>query len=302
MSFGRVKRWLQTHSFPGFFKIPLWSIIVFVAAELKREDIFTRANAMAYSFFLALFPSIIFIFTLLPYIPVERLDEVLQQAIEDFMPANAHAFLLDTVQSIASIPRGGLLSTGFLLALFFASNGMLTMMRGFEKAHRVTFKERSYLQKRWVAVALTLLVGLAVLASGILIVGGNKVIQFVFGQDRSIPWLFTTIRWLAVVFLFYSVISMIYRLGPPLRRKFTLLSPGGTLATLLCLFTSAGFSAFINQYGAQDKLYGSLGALIVMLVWMQLNCFILLAGFELNASIAVNRDLRQIKRKRSQGT
>ncbi len=287
---------MKSHSLPGFFRIPLWDVFEFLAGELKREDIFTRANSMAYSFFLSLFPSIIFMFTLLPYIPVPNLEEVIKRSIQEIMPVNAHAFLFEAVENLTSIPRSGLLSLGFLLALFFASNGMLTMIRGFEKSYEVSFRERNFLRKRGVAISLTLFLGLALLVSGTLIVGGNRVLSFIFGTGHELSFFISLVKWSAILLLYYSVISVIYRFGPPLKRKFRLLSPGGSLATLFCIVTSVAFSYFIDNFGTQSKVYGSLGALIVILVWMQLNCFILLAGFELNASIAVNRDLRQRKR------
>jgi membrane protein len=288
---------MRSHSFPGFAKIPIWDVLTFLEGELRREDIFTRANSMAYSFFLSLFPSIIFMFTLLPYIPIDHFDEIINRTIRDIMPVNAHAFLFDTIESITSIPRGGLLSIGFVLAFFFASNGMLTLMRGFEKSHEVSFKERNFIKKRLIAIGLTSYVGLAFLLSGTLIVAGNYILSFIFGAENEKTFLITMVKWLAVLFLFYSVISVIYRFGPPLRRKFRLASPGANLATIFSILTSVGFSYFVDNFGTQSRVYGSLGALIVMLVWMQMNCFILLAGFELNASIAVNRDLRLRKKE-----
>jgi membrane protein len=286
---------MRLHSFPGFFGIPMWDVFTFLMGELKREDIGTRANSMAYSFFLSLFPSIIFMFTLLPYIPIENIDEVIRNSISQVMPVSAHAFLFETIESVTSIPHGGLLSLGFVLALFFASSGMLSLMRGFEKSHEVSFKERSFLQKRGIAIGLTIFVGLSFLISGTLIVTGDKLISFLFGGQQYL-FVASLIKWFAILVLFYSVISMIYRFGPPLKRKFGMMSPGTTLATLVSLFTSVAFTYLIDNFGTQSRIYGSLGALIVILVWMQMNCFILLAGFELNASIAVNRDLRQRKK------
>lgn len=288
-----LRKWMRAHSMPGFFGIPIWDVFVFLLGEIKKEDISTRANSIAYSFFLSLFPSIIFMFTLLPYIPIEDFDEVIKRSIREFMPVNAHAFLFEAIESLTSIPRGGLLSIGFILALFFASSGMMTLMSGFEKSHEVTFKNRSYFRNRMIAMSLTIFVGISFLTSGTLIVAGDKVISLLF-DTRQYAVLAGLIKWLAILFLFYSVISMIYRFGPPLKRKFRLLSPGTTLATLVSLITSVTFTYLIDNFGTQSKIYGSLGALIVILIWMQMNCFILLAGFELNASIAVNRDLRQI--------
>ncbi|MCB0665130.1 MAG: YihY/virulence factor BrkB family protein [Saprospiraceae bacterium] len=286
---------MRTHSLPGFFGIPIWDVFIFLVNELKREDIVTRANSIAYSFFLSLFPTIIFMFTLLPYIPIHDLDEVIKSAIRQIMPVNAHAFLFETVESLTSIPRGGLLSVGFVLAVIFASSGMLTLMRGFEKSYDVSFKARTFFAKRGIAIGLTSFVGLSFLISGTIMVTGDKLLLLLFGSDEHL-FIVSVIKWLSLLVLFYSVISVIYRFGPPLKRKFGLLSPGTTLATVVSLITSAAFTYIIDNFGTQSRVYGSLGALIVILVWMQMNCFILLAGFELNASIAVNRDLRQRKK------
>lgn len=286
---------MRTHSLPGFFGIPIWDVFIFLVNELKREDIVTRANSIAYSFFLSLFPTIIFMFTLLPYIPIHDLDEVIKSAIRQIMPVNAHAFLFETVESLTSIPRGGLLSVGFVLAVIFASSGMLTLMRGFEKSYDVSFKARTFFAKRGIAIGLTSFVGLSFLISGTIMVTGDKLLLLLFGSDEHL-FIVSIIKWLSLLVLFYSVISVIYRFGPPLKRKFGLLSPGTTLATVVSLITSATFTYIIDNFGTQSRIYGSLGALIVILVWMQMNCFILLAGFELNASIAVNRDIRQRKK------
>ncbi len=268
--------------------------MVFIIAELKKDDIVTRSNSMAYSFFLSLFPSIIFMFTLLPYIPIDNFEMVIQQAIRNIMPENAHGFLFESIDSIMSIPHGGMLSIGFLLALIFASNGFDTLLQGFEKSYQVSFKRRNFFKKRLIALGLTVFVGFMFLISGVIIIAGNKILGLLFDQAATEgfnPYLFATIKWVSILVLFYGVISVIYKFGPPLKRKFGWVSPGTTLATVFCLLTSVGFSYFIDNFGTQSRIYGSLGALIVMLVWMQLNCFILLAGFELNASIAVNRDL-----------
>ncbi len=290
---GELKGWAKETSFPGFFNIPLWDVLIFLIEELKKEDILTRSSAMAYSFFVSLFPAIIFLFTLLPYIPVDDFELVLENTIRDVMPNSAHAFLLEAVDGIMSLPHGGLLSLGFILALFFASNGLATMMRGFEKSYSVSFKSRSFIRKRTIALLLTVFVGIMVLVSGAIIIAGNWLLGLVFDTEESegaIYYLIGFIKWLSVFILYYGVIGVMYKFGPPLKRKFGLFSPGTTLATLFCLVTSVGFSWIMDNFGNQSQIYGSLGALIAMMIWLQLNCFILLAGFELNASIAVNRD------------
>ncbi len=285
-----ARKWMRSHSVPGFSGIPIWDVFIFLIEEVKKEDLTTRANSMAYSYFLSLFPTIIFMFTLLPYVPIENFDEIIKREIREVMPVSAHAFLFEAVEDLTSIPRGGLLSLGFILALFFASSGMLTLLRGFEKSHEVSFMTRNFLRRRSVAILLTFIVGISFLVSGILMVGGNKLISLLFVTEYS--FFAGLIKWVAIFVLFYSVISMIYRFGPPLRRKFGLMSPGANLATLVSFTTSVAFTYLIDNFGTQSRFYGSLGALIVILIWIQMNCFILLAGFELNASIAVHRDLK----------
>lgn len=293
-----LTRWAKHTSLPGFFKIPIWDIMVFLIGELKKEDIVTRSESMAFSFFLSLFPAIIFMFTLIPYLPVEDIDSVIRTAIHEVMPDNAHAFLFETVDSITSIPRGGLLSLGFILALIFASSGLTTMIRGFEKSYSVSFKERSFIRKRGIALGLTLFVGLCFILSGVIVVAGNRILGLIFDEDAdswTTVFLFGSIKWLAILFLFYSVISVNYKFGPALKKRIALISPGTTMATVGTLLTSILFSYVIDSFGTTNRIYGPLGSLIIMLVWMQINCFILLAGYELNASIAINRDLRTAK-------
>ncbi len=250
---------------------------------------------MAFSFFIALFPAIIFMFTLVAYLPIPNFDQVIRAAIHDVIPENAHAFLFETVDEIRSIPRGGLLSLGFILAILFASNGFMTMIRGFEKSYEVTFKARKFVRKQGIAIGLTLLVGVLFLVCAILIISGTQILGLLFDESAESGinrYVFQFLRWGALFFLYYSIIAVLYRFGPPLYTKFKFFSPGTNLATLLSLIISILFTYAINNFGTQDRIYGPLGALIVMLLWIQINCLILLIGFELNASIAVNRDLR----------
>ncbi len=294
----QLSEWAKQRSLPGFAGIPIWDVLTFIVEELKRDDIVTRANSMAFSFFLALFPSIIFIFTLVPYLPIDNFEEVMRNSIQELMPVNAHELLFEMVENIRSIPRGGLLSVGFVLAIVFASNGMTSMMRGFEKSYEISYERRHFLKKRGIALWLTLLVGILFVVSAGLIIGGNMLLDLLLdhsGKNNLDFYALQLLRWTVIVFLFYSIISSIYRFGPPLKRKFGLFSPGTTLATFTSILTSIVFSMVIDRFGMQSRVYGSLGALIVMLIWIQINCFILLVGYELNASIAVNRDLQQLQ-------
>ena len=290
----RILEWSKTHSLPGLSRIPLYKLLVFIDHEVKDDALVTRANSMAFSFFMSIFPAIIVMFTVLAYTPLyENFDVVLQEAIHEIMPGSAGQMLFKTVQDIATIPRSGLLSFGFVLSIWFASNGMLSMMRGLEKDYRTTFKRRTEIQKRLIAIQLTFLVAVVLVASVVLVIMGNTILHFVFQYikaDLLTRWSFLAFRWVVVLLLFYATFSTIYRYGSSTHRRISFFNPGALLATVLSIVSSWGFSFYVDNFGNYNKVYGSIGTLIVLMVWLQLNCMILLIGFELNAGIAVLRD------------
>ncbi len=295
----RIVDWTKTHSLPGLSRIPLYNLLIFIDKETKEDAIVTRANSMAFSFFMAIFPAIIVLFTLLAYTPLyENFDDVLRESIHEIMPGSAGKLIFKTIEDIATITRSGLLSFGFILAIWFASNGMLSMMRGLEKDYSATFKRRTPFEKRLIAIQLTFLVAFVLVASVILVILGNIILNFVFQYfkaDMITRMILFSFRWVVVLLLFYTTFSTIYRYGSSTRRKISFFNPGAMLATLLSVFSSWGFSFYVDNFGNYNKVYGSIGTLIVLMIWIQLNCMILLIGFELNAGIAVLRDRRQLE-------
>ncbi len=293
----RIVNWTKVHSLPGLSRIPIYNLLIFIDKETKEDAIVTRANSMAFSFFMAIFPAIIVLFTLLAYTPLyENFDDVLRDSIQEIMPGSAGKLIFKTIQDIATITRSGLLSFGFFLAIWFASNGMLSMMRGLEKDYSATFKRRTGFEKRLMAIQLTFLVAFVLVSSVVLVILGNTILQFVFQYikaDLLTRLTLLVFRWVVVLLLFYSTFSTIYRYGSSTRRMIPFFNPGAMLATLLSLVISWGFSFYVDNFGNYNKVYGSIGTLIVLMIWIQLNCMILLIGFELNAGIVVLRDRRQ---------
>ncbi|MEZ4951489.1 MAG: YihY/virulence factor BrkB family protein [Saprospiraceae bacterium] len=302
-----LRTWVKEHSLPGFFDVPIYDVVIFLINETKRFDLISRANSIAFSFFLALFPTIIVIFTMVPFFSdyilsffgftTQHFLEVVQVEIRQVLPGEQGVGiqLYETIADLATKPRTDLLSIGFFLAIFFASNGMLAMMRSFDKSHLKTFKRRNFLRKRWIAIVLTLIIGLLSISSVLLIILGRTLIDYLSSFITSDT--FATIglillRWLAVLGLVYFGIGVIYRYGAATYRKFSLFSPGTTLAASLSVLSSVVFSFYVDNYGAYSKIYGPIGTIIVVMLWIQLNAFAILVGFELNASIAVNRDLK----------
>lgn len=300
----KVLDWSKKRSLPGFFGVPIYDVIIFIYQELNSKSISGRANAIAFSFFLSIFPSIIVLLTLLPFITQlvlqhipegDHFFDVLYREIKFIMPGNAGDMVFETIQDLTTRPRNGLLSFGFILVIFFSSNGMMAMMTGFEKSYLKTFKKRGPVRRRVLAIGLTFLLGFLLIASVVLIILGNLIIGWLSDYIK-LDWFgevsLSLLRYLTIFALFYSGISILYRYGASVRKRFSFFTPGTTLATILSLLSSKVFSWYVENFATYDKLYGSIGTIIVVMLWIQLNAMILLAGFELNASIAVNRDLK----------
>ena len=287
--------WAKTHSFPGFFGVPIYDVVVFLYNESKRITLSSRANAMAFSFFLSLFPAIIFLFTVATYLPLyESFEHEINGYISLIMPNNAGLELQTTIKELVK-PSSSFLSLGFVLAMYFSSNGMMAMMQGFEKAHIEVFQKRPGWKKRFIAIGLTLQLGLLLAGSVILIILGDIIIKWIadfLNLDNATERTIEVFRWLVILALFYFSIALIYRYGAALRTKFKWITPGASLATILSIITSVAFSFYVNSFGTYNKVYGSIGTIIVLMLWIQLNCLILQIGFELNASIVANRDLK----------
>jgi membrane protein len=291
-----ILKWSKNYSFPGFSGVPIYDVLYFVIQEIKKDNLTTRANSVAFSFFLSLFPTLIFLLPIFSHTPLaDNYIILLRESLAGVIPSNAEAYLFGIIDSIKLEGQIGWLSAGFFLALIFSSSGMLTLMSGFDKSYDITFKSRNYFQKRLVAINLIILLSVLLIVSISLIILGKQFLGYLstelnLGNLAGIG--FSVLRWMIVIMLFYAVITIIYRYGPSMFKPLKWINPGASLATLFSILSSVGFSYFVNNFGRYNEIYGSIGALIVILLWFQINAFILLAGFELNASIAVNRDLK----------
>ena len=284
----KLEKWSRRVSLPGFSQVPLYNVAIFIYSELKKDDIMTRSNSVAFSFFLSIFPFVIFILPLLTLTPwaTEYITQ-LETEMEGVIPSSVKDYIINVVNGIKTDGSAPLQLVSLFIAAIFASSGMLTLMYGFDKSYKDSFKYRNYFKKRLVAINLTILVALIVFVTVVLQVWSMRILRSVATET----FLFDSLRWLVIFFLFYMVITVLYRYGPSTYRPLKFINPGAIVATVFSILASVGFSYFINNFGRYNEIYGSIGALIVTLLWMQINAFIILAGFELNASIIVNRDL-----------
>lgn len=297
--------WMRITKFPGAYGVNFYDLFVFIRKEAKQIDITTRANAMAFNFFLSLFPLLLVVFTLVPFLHIGAHSfSVLRTSILEVMPGKAGNSLYKFIIDLATTKQLNLLSVSFAFGIYFASNGVMAMINGFEKSYPTTFERWSGWYKRLRAILLTFLLAFILMASIILIIMANVILNWVYDLLGFVPGSFQLIsfhvlRWLCIVVLYYTGITSIYRFAVSARKRFHFFSPGSTLATILSLVTSFLFSFYVDHFSSYNRLYGSIGTVIAVMLWIQLNAFILIIGFELNASIAITRDMKIMENSES---
>ncbi len=273
---------------PFFDGVPLYDVAIFFWKGIVDGAISTRASAIAFNFILAIFPAIIFVFTLIPYIPIEHFQQQLLILLQSILPQNAFVAIRGTIENIVTQPRGGLLSFGFLAAFFFSTNGIVSVIAAFNGTiHAI--ETRSWINQRIVALILAVILTLLTTFSIALITLSQTLTKFLvssgFLQSDLTYYLLLGGKWLIICALFFFSFAFLFYLAPARKAKFRFISAGGTLATILTIITTVGFSYYINNFGKYNTLYGSIGTLVVVMLSFYFNSLILLIGFELNVSI-----------------
>lgn len=282
----KSRRW----SLPGIRGVSLYEIIRFFVSQVKKVGLIDRARSIAFSFLTAIPAATIFICTLIPYMPVSK--QIMRQLLlltRDVTPnQNTYVLVSKFLEDFFAKPRVGLLSFGFVLALFYSSNAMMGIMRSFNKS-LVYNARRGPLATRWMAIKLTTLVLCMVIGSIIIMVTQAELLRNFLHElhisSRNARWLFRTIRWVVIIPLFYVAIACIYKYGPAVQKRWKLFSPGTLLATLLTILTTLVFSYWVNRFGNYNKIYGSIGTVMILMLLVYFNSLVLLIGYELNVSI-----------------
>ena len=282
--------------FPGPRDISVYEVLSFLFIEMGRDSILIRASSISFNLFVAIFPSILVIFTVIPYIPVPNFQTVLLGTLSDVLPENVYVLLSETIEDIVTREQGGLLSVSIVLSVYYASRGVISLMNAFDKA-LPTFRKRDFINNQLVAFKLLLLLFLLLLVSVTLFIGGERIIKgimhLIHAEDSTTYLWFTTIRWFSVLVIIYFSIALIYYFGPATHNQWRFFTAGATLATILSIISSLIFSWLIDQFGQYNKVYGSIGTLLVLMIWLNYNSLSLLIGFELNASIEMNKSMHK---------
>jgi membrane protein len=284
----------KTLVLPGFEGLPFYDVVKFFLKETRNKSLGERAAAISFNFLLAIPPFFIFLFTLVPYIPMKNVEPTLYELAEDVTPNyNTYIIVRDMIHDFLYTHRNGLLSIAFVMGFFASSNAVMGLMRAFNKKSP-GFRRRKWWQKRLTALRITVILVFLLLLTVILIIAQGTVLKFIFDSfgitNKRILSLADVTRWILIGLLFFSTLSVIYRFVPATTKKWKFITAGSTFATMLMILVTILFSYFVNNFSNYNRIYGSIGTIIILMLSVYFYSFILLVGFELNASIRILRE------------
>ena len=270
--------------------VTYYSVYKIFINKLREDEIFERSLAVAFSFTLASFPLIIFLFTLIPYINawIPEIDSTkILLFLEGVMPKDMYAIAKNTIFDLVETKRGGLLSLGVISSLFLSTNGFNTLIKTFNSCHKVR-ENRSFYETRLIALILTLLFFVVAIVAIVLSAVGDFTINLMLEYNlfKDVEYYTIMLFKLLILFVsFYLAISSIFYFAPVIHNKWTFISSGSIISAIGCVAISLAFSYYINNFPTYNKLYGSIGILIAYMGWIYFISTIILIGFEWNTSI-----------------
>lgn len=296
LSNGYVVRWLRIRLkkiiLPGFQGVSLYDSAAFFFEEIFSMRFNLRAQAVSFSFLMSFPPFLLFLFSLVPYLPISSGDIIhgTQEMIASVTDnPNIHRSVTNLITDFFNHKKQVLVSFSVLLTLYYASNGMVGLMSSFDKQN-LGFREPVWWKQRLIAVALTFLWMAVFLVTIAIFIFQNYLLEWL-GFESS-EWLLRTLESMVMLVVLLNCISIIYRFGPATESKWPFYTPGSIMATVLIILVTFIFFYAVNNFINYNEIYGSIGTMIVFLVWIYSISLILLIGFELNASIYINKARR----------
>lgn len=277
----------------------LYDVTRIFIQQLKKDDISERAGSMAFSYTIALFPLLLFLLNMIPYLqdffPVVTTENILG-FVQNVIPTGMYDNIETTLMDIVSKPRQSLLSFGFFFALFASTQGVMSMMTSFNSVYR-TKENRGFLMSRLIAVSIVFALVLTVFAASSVMIIGSLLIsaldELQLFNSNFMIFLFNTFKFLILLFVFYITSAFIFRFAPAVHDKWHFFSVGAQMAGLLITLAFYGFIFYLNNFASYNKLYGSIGTLIALMLWLWITSLIVLVCFEVNVSL----DLAEEKQK-----
>lgn len=255
--------------------------------KIREDDVFNGAAVLGFYLTLAMFPAVILTMALIPYLPIEHVDQAIMDLLSQALPANAADMFKGVVEEVTQKPRRGLLSFGLVASLWATSTGMYAVMQQLNTIYGVK-EARGFVRGRLVAIGLSLLfVVLAILSFSLVVLGGvmQDWLGAHLGTGNALLTFFVWFRWVVIVSALVLGFALIYFLAPNLKQPFALVTPGSVAGALLLVLASLGFARYVQSFGDYSAMYGSVGAMIVLMLWLYMTGLAILIGAELNALV-----------------
>ena len=273
---------------PGFKGMTLYNLIKTYLTGIIRGTLSARAGSIAYSFFMAIFPTLLFLLNLIPLIPIDDFQRKFMDFIHELIPRQSLSFFDPVIQDISQNPRTGLLSFGAILALVLMSNGINAIFSGFEGSYNVTIN-RNFVRQYSVALGVAIVLALLLVTTITVLIYFEYLLHILRDQDvmsdGTDVQLVSIGSYVFFVIMIYIAVATLYYFGTKQGRTSRFFSPGALMTTLLFMLTTYLFGIYIDNFSNYNELYGSIGALLIMMLYIWLNSNLLLLGFELNAAL-----------------
>jgi membrane protein len=255
--------------------------------KLSEDNVFNGAAALGFYLTLAIFPAMIAMMAAIPYLPIDRVDEAIMDVLHQTLPAAAADMFADVVNEVTSERRGGMLSLGIAVALWAASTGMYAIMQQLNITYDVK-EARGFVRGRATALTLTVLAGALVLGSFSLVVLGGMIQDWIgvrFGYSAPLLIAFAALRWVIIVMALLMAFALVYYFAPNVEQRFRFITPGSVTGASVLIIASLGFAFYTGNFADYDATYGSIGAVIVLMLWLYIAGLVILLGSEINVLI-----------------
>ena len=276
-----ITDFLKTIKWEILYGFSLFELLSLYSTGILKGSITTRAGSISFSFFMAFFPFLLFVLNLIPFIPIENFDQIFLNLLESLIPKESSVFFHDIFVDINSNKRSGLLSTTLFFSIILIGNGVNSVFEGFSDSYHIEFS-RNFIKQYLYAIMVGFILVIVVLFATVF----SIVFDFLITKDISIiSYLFLFLKYVFLMIVALIAFSSLYFFGTIQGRNLRFISPGSFMTTFLLVISTYFFGIYIDNFANYNELYGSIGALIIMMLYIWINSISLLLGFELNVVI-----------------
>ena len=278
----RIKIILDRVSLPSFEGITLLNLFQFFKEVFSEGNFAIRSAAVSFHFFVAIFPTLIFLLSLIPYFPIDGIHEKILLMAENMMPTTIYGVFENTVNELFTRKHNTLLSVGFLLSLYYASSGVNTLLTAFSQSYQLKLKN-NYIKQQLLSLAIFVVIILISITAAAVSIVSEQIHSYMgsIGSSVLIKFIFGFFHYLLELTMVLTAIGILFHFGNPNSKKFKLINVGSLFSTLVILMATWGLSLYFSNFNVYNKIYGSIGSLLIALVWINVVSYVLIIGFEL---------------------